>query len=150
MSLPLADGLEIVRDSLRLFSLLGRRLVLTGSFELPSQGRGRGTAAAYQPVTAGFSIVDLDHLLLWWGLAVGHVALLARVPPLALSAGDRSAYGRVGGILQAGQWDAAICHGCSNPRRLRDGDGGHASGPQRVVGRVSGGGSEVDRWGGTV
>lgn len=150
VSLPLPNSLEVVSDSLRLLDLLGRCFVLTGSFELPGQGRGRGTTAANEPVAASFSIVDLDHLLLRRGLAVRHVALLARVRALTLPSCGRSADGRVGGILQTRQRHATICHVCRDPRRLRDSDGCHAWWCAAVVGRVSGAGSEADRWGGKV
>ena len=126
VSLPLSNGLQVVSDSLRFFGLLGRCFVLTGSFELPSQGCGWGTAAADEPMAASFSIVDLDHLLLRRGLTIGHVALFARVRALALSSCNRSAYRRVGGILQTGQRYATISHVRSDPGRLRDSDCCHA------------------------
>lgn len=150
MSLPLPNSLKVVSDSLRLLDLLGRCFVLTGSFELPGQGRGRSPAATDQSMAAGFSIVDLDHLLLRRRLAIGHVALLARVRALTLPSEDRSAYGRVGGILQTGQRHATIRHVCRDPGRLRHSDCCHAWWYAAVAGRVSGAGSEVDRWGGKV
>jgi hypothetical protein len=85
VSLPLADGFEVVGHSLRLLGLLGGSLVLTGCLELPSQSSGGGTATADESMAAGFSIVDLDDLLLGGRLAVGHVALFTRVRALALS-----------------------------------------------------------------
>lgn len=80
--LPLPDRIEVI---LRPLHLLGCDLGLACGFELPSQGRLRGTGAADKTMTASLRIVHLDDLLLLCWLAVGDIALLTRMGTLALS-----------------------------------------------------------------
>ena len=137
MSLPLTNGLEVVGSTLNTVDGFGWGFVFAGSLELTGQSRGGGVAAADEAMATGLCIVDLDELLLGRGLAVEHVALLAGVGTLAFCSCVGDAYGRVCGILQAGQGDATGRHG---GLRGRGGNGCHTG----AAG--SGGGCAVGVW----
>lgn len=126
MFLPLSNRLEVLVDySLGPLGLLGDGLDLSGSFELFLQGSW-GSTSSSEAIPTAFGVVDLEYLLLRRRLTIGHVALLAGVRALSLSAYVSCAKRRVGGILEVREGDAAVRHRRHDLRRERYGDSCHA------------------------
>jgi hypothetical protein len=98
---PGDDGRDIVGRGLGgSLRLLRRGLGLSCGFQLPREGRLRGSRATNKTVTAGLGVVHLDDVLLLRRLAVEDIALLTGMGALALPSDGGWAERRVCGIAQ--------------------------------------------------